>query len=158
MKNNINNRNSILQRFCIGCALTIIHLLSYGQQTEETKFSSFETDTTPSEYRLYSLTVKCMEQKAYAMWVVVEPDENALYVLEVSSDSINYKTIYVKRGFKSPHNIKLMYSFIDENPLPNTSYYRLKRLTPDGSDISEIVILNNNQSVLSVSTSISLAK
>jgi len=88
--------------------------------------------------------VKYLEGKAYAMWVVIEPDENSYYALERSADNINYETIHLKKGFKSPHNIELLNSFIDENPLSGTSYYRMKRLTLDKPVTSEVIVINHH--------------
>jgi len=102
--------------------------ISYGQLDQEIKKYSFDEEP-PLPYRFTSFTARHLEGKTYIMWTVIEPEQHSFFVLERSFDNKTYDPIYTKSGAKSPHNIELLYSYIDSTNLEDTVYYRVSRIS-----------------------------
>jgi len=120
-----------------------ISIFAYGQWAETPNNFSSDTDIL-NGYQLCSFTAKSVEAKTYLIWTTIDKNDNSLYILERSTDNIKFQTIYVKRGEKSPNNIKLMHSFIDKTTVAGIFYYRLKRVTTEGYATSETITINNS--------------
>lgn len=118
-----------------------ITLSCFGQQVKENEEYSFENKEV-TEYKLTSFKCRNLEGKVYIMWTVVESSNECVYVLERSTDNKKYYKIYSENGAKSPNNNELVNSFIDEKPLKNTSYYRVRRLIKGKETNSNIYVMN----------------
>ncbi|MBI2271485.1 MAG: hypothetical protein HYU69_14165 [Bacteroidetes bacterium] len=105
-------------------------------------------------YTLTSFKVKCIEGKAYVKWEVIEPNGESLYLLERSVDNHVFTPLYAKQSIESPGDNQLLHCFIDEYPLANESYYRIRRFNKEGIVISEVVkTVNNERSYAEISIS-----
>jgi hypothetical protein len=139
--------------------MSVLSTASYSQNN-----ASYSENENESEkkYQLSSFVVNCLEGKAYVKWEVLEPSNDCVYVLERSSDNKHYQPIFAKQGSASPGNIQLLHCFIDENPVAGSSYYRLRRLSKEGINVSTTVGIVNNGSrkynAMDESTALSFSK
>lgn len=147
---------TMFQQMFISIVIVVFPLFCFGQQVKSTEMYSFDQEAQQC-FKLNSFTVRCVEGKAYVMWVVVEPNANSYYILERSTDKANYEVVFAKKGTISPYNIELMYCFTDEQPLCGVSYYRLKRVRSDETTNSQELMVSYNPSNPEIKT-ISLAK
>lgn len=78
-------------------------------------------------------------------WETATEINNDFFTVERAADGINFSPILTKKGAGNSNEV-LMYSDIDQNPLPNISYYRLKQTDFDGKySYSNVVsIINKN--------------
>lgn len=114
----------------------------FAQQVKENEKFIFENNEV-GEYQLTSFKCKNMEGKVYIMWTVIESSNECVYILERSGDNNKYYKMYSEAGSKSPNNIALINSFIDEKPLSGTSYYRVRRLIQGKETSSNTYVMNN---------------
>jgi outer membrane protein OmpA-like peptidoglycan-associated protein len=118
--------------------------IGYGQLEQEIKKYSFDEEPT-LPYRFTSFTAKHLEGKTYIMWTVIEPEQHSFFVLERSFDNKTYDPIYTKSGAKSPHNIELLYSYVDSSDLDDTVYYRVSRISNHEEMKSKVVRVYNKR-------------
>ena len=79
---------------------------------------------------------------------MLENDDNINYILESSSDGENFQPLQRKEGFKSPNNKPLLYTYkIDINKAPTEVAYRIRRISPDGNEYSDILMTNNKNHI-----------
>lgn len=74
--------------------------------------------------------------KVYVNWLVQNEIKDGYYIIERSHDNKNFQTVGIKEGIGTRLPAKLLYSWIDAQPLKQASYYRLKQVGIDGSIIS----------------------
>ncbi len=134
--------NTIALRKIVLMMLFSFAISCFGQQVKENEKSIFENNET-GEYELISFKCKNLEGKVYIMWTVIESSNECVYVLERSNDNKKYYRIYSEKGAKSPTNLALVNSFIDEKPLDGTSYYRVRRLILGKETSSNTYVMNN---------------
>lgn len=87
---------------------------------------------SPLPISLQSFTLACSEGRVRADWTTASERNNAAFVLERSTNSIDWKTVTEVPG-AGDSNEPVSYQASDENPLPGTTYYRLVQRDYDGS-------------------------
>ena len=130
-----------LLREIILMILFSLALSAFGQRVQEDEQYSFGNKNV-DEYELTSFKCRSVEGKVYIMWIVLEPSNECIYVLERSGNNELYKPIQVFKGSKSPNKIELLNSFIDNKPLDGTSYYRVRRVTKENKITSNAYVVN----------------
>jgi hypothetical protein len=70
-------------------------------------------------------------KKAIAKWTTATEINNDFFEIEKSTDAINFESIGRVNGAGNS-NINLSHSFIDNDPILRTTYYRLKQVDYDG--------------------------
>jgi hypothetical protein len=114
-------------------------LMSFSQKIINPGETDMFADAGKS-FQLVSFTVKFIEGVSYAGWVVIEPANDCLYLLERSKDNKEYKVVFSKPGTKSPGNgIELYHCYKDESPYKGISYYRIRRISANGCVSSEVI-------------------
>jgi hypothetical protein len=75
-------------------------------------------------------------------WHTASEINNSHFDIERSEDGYTFEDIGTVKGYANSQTIK-PYTFIDQNPLKNISYYRLKQVDFDGAeDFSKVVTVN----------------
>jgi subtilisin-like proprotein convertase family protein len=92
--------------------------------------------------KLLNFTGNKVSDKNLLQWVVINDTESSLYVLERSSDGINFQAI---GSIPSEMvNYEHRYEFQDNNPGNGTKYYRIKTLGFENNhEYSKIIALNH---------------
>ena len=84
-------------------------------------------------------------------WATASEQNNSKFIIERSSDGINWPSIGEVIGVGNTKSIS-NYSFTDANPLDGTSYYRLLQIDIDGKGtLSKTVVVNTSGQLVSVS-------
>lgn len=98
--------------------------------------------TLPIE--LLSFDAKITSNKVNVAWVTATEKNNNYFVVERSTDAVNFKEISRVKGALNSDKI-LNYSVVDALPLEGISYYRLKQVDTDESfSYSQIKSVNFN--------------
>jgi hypothetical protein len=73
--------------------------------------------------------------KVYLNWVVKSNSEDCIYVVERSSDGIEYEPVGLKEGIGSP--LELLYSWVDTKPESGDTFYRIKQINEEGKLVAQ---------------------
>ncbi len=86
----------------------------------------------PLPIELLSFTAKYQDGKVLLKWATGSEINNDFFTLERSHDAVNAEAIGFVEGAGNSSQT-LHYNFVDHDPLPGISYYRLKQTDYDGS-------------------------
>ncbi|HWZ23213.1 MAG TPA: T9SS type A sorting domain-containing protein, partial [Cytophagaceae bacterium] len=113
--------------------------------------SDFSNCLVPLPVTIISFTAqKLNDHTAVLEWQTGNEKNNDYFIIERSSDGINFESIGTIKGAGSSTNF-LSYSFTDENPFQDINYYRLKQVDFNGqSENSVIRIVNFGASALAL--------
>lgn len=92
--------------------------------------SSVNCSLLPIELTDFYATIK--DKNVEINWETISELNSDYFIIERSSDGINFEPLSQMQSSKNSSQIK-QYNYIDENPLPNINYYRLKLIEKDGS-------------------------
>ena len=82
---------------------------------------------------LLSFTASCYLNSVDVQFSVLSQLNNDYFIIERSADAMNWELVGQLEGVEGGHsNTELDYTFVDDSPLPNLSYYRLKQVDYDG--------------------------
>lgn len=100
--------------------------------------------TTVLPVELASFTAKPLKNKNLVEWVTETEINNDYFVVESSSDMVNFNALSTIKGAGNSNNT-LMYQYVDGNPFGKVTYYRLRQVDFDGSiNYSKIVAVKSN--------------
>lgn len=113
---------------------------------------AYTVSTLPIE--LVSFNSNCINNKATLTWETSSETNNSYFNIEKSNDGVNWKKIGKLDGQGNSSTFK-KYSFIDNEKIIATSFYRLKQIDIDGSfTYSTIATIRNcNQKDIAISVS-----
>jgi len=98
----------------------------------------------------FDVKINFVDGKVYIMWNIPTENSEGLYKIERSFDVRNFKTVGVKffnnMNITGYNNSRLLYAYIDENPLQGTSYYRLSKASRNGLEVVSKIFPVNSQS------------
>jgi hypothetical protein len=73
--------------------------------------------------------------KVYLNWVAKSNSNDCIYVIERSTDDIEYEPIGLKEGIGSP--LELLYSWVDTKPIAGIAHYRIKQIDNEGRLVAQ---------------------
>ncbi|MBL0095799.1 MAG: hypothetical protein IPP46_04415 [Bacteroidetes bacterium] len=82
--------------------------------------------------------------KVFVSWTSKNETEDCVYVVERSGNGQEFQSVGVKEGIGS--EIELYYSWIDKTPPAGFAYYRVKKITKEGTQLYSSVSSVINQS------------
>ncbi|MBL7923488.1 MAG: hypothetical protein JNL88_04745 [Bacteroidia bacterium] len=82
--------------------------------------------------------------KVFVSWTSKNEQEDCVYVVERSADGREFQSVGIKEGIGS--DIELYYSWIDQAPPAGFAYYRVKKITKEGTQLYSSVSSVINQS------------
>jgi hypothetical protein len=82
---------------------------------------------------LKSFTARLSNGKVYLRWVTTSEQDNAAFAIERSGSNGSWSTISTVAGGGTTSGDKV-YEYVDENPLSNLNFYRLKQMDAGGRD------------------------
>jgi hypothetical protein len=123
------------------------------RRIQETNNNSvdFIVITNPFPVELMYFEVRKRSEKVELAWGTAVETNNDYFLVERSSDGVNYQSVGKVEGFGTSLE-RRNYTFTDENPLPGLAYYRLRQVDKDGAfEFSSVVsVLNRNEHILGV--------
>jgi hypothetical protein len=94
---------------------------------------------------IYNYNTVYNSGKVFVSWTSKNETEDCVYVVERSGDGISFQSVGIKEGIGT--DIELYYSWIDKTPPAGFSYYRVKKITKEGTQLYSAV-----NSVINVSS------
>ncbi len=88
---------------------------------------------TPLPVELTQFNVDCQNDNPKLSWTTESEINNDYFTIERSADAINFEPIAMVDG-SGNSSIIINYSWIDDNPISGTSYFRLKQTDYNGAD------------------------
>lgn len=80
----------------------------------------------------------------YFKFLILENSGNIAYVLESSTNGIDYRSLQIKEGFQSPKQTPLLYCYTEPLNKTENTYYRIKRVLSNGeSDYSQTLTIKS---------------
>jgi hypothetical protein len=96
-------------------------------------------DETPLPVEWLKLESNTIENQVYLYWYIASQQNNKEFVVERSEDLLNFEEIGLIKGHGTTNQL-IRYTYVDDNPLFGTAYYRIKQIDYDGkSDYSELI-------------------
>lgn len=93
---------------------------------------------------IHNYTATYNSGKVFVSWTSKNETADCLYIVERSKDGYGFESVGIKEGIGS--EIELYYSWIDKNPPAGFAYYRVKKITRDGTQMYSAVNAVINQS------------
>lgn len=93
------------------------------------------SSTNPLPIELLSFNAKCNNNDVTINWSTASETNNEYFTIERSNDGVTWVTLTTLPGAGNS-NTTLYYSYTDNNPLPGTSYYRLKQTDFSGQSVA----------------------
>jgi hypothetical protein len=72
-----------------------------------------------------------VEGKTYVRWMVENDRKDGVFIVERSDDGETFEALGFKDRVGTPQNVKLFYSFIDEEPPVGSAHYRVMQVGVD---------------------------
>lgn len=121
--------------YCSGDVSTCLSACLNACIAEENSFATF-----PVEFTFFE-ALKENESTVLLKWETATETNNSHFLVQRSSNGLSFETIGQLAGAGTSSS-KNYYRFTDQNPLPSTSYYRLKQIDFDESyDFSKVVAI-----------------
>lgn len=132
------------------CPSTNINCLlgtSSGQGVNSFGYGFTDPGTgSPLPIELIYFKAKVFERHVYLNWSTASEVNNEFFTIEKSINGVEWNEVN-KVGGSGNSSITNYYKFLDKNPYPGTSYYRLKQIDFDGNfSYSEIQSVSISQS------------
>lgn len=106
-------------------------LLERGKMTEDT------VNTFISFSPVY------VDGKTYVRWLVKNDKKDGLFIVERSEDGIEFEALGFKDRIGTQLLVNLFYSFVDDDPFPGQTHYRVMQVGADNTyKYSNIVKVN----------------
>jgi hypothetical protein len=94
---------------------------------------------------LANFDANCLNGQVKLDWSTLSEINNDYFTIEKSNDAINFEEVTTIDGAGNSRNV-ISYSWVDENPINGSAYYRLKQTDYDGeysySDLTTISCMN----------------
>jgi hypothetical protein len=133
----LSNNNSGAWRFITPSEVEVIpYAEGYYAEFEVSNFSEFWINplprlNPPPPLQLGDFTVTRVTNTALLQWSTYTESNTSQFIIERSTDSINYTAIGTVPASENS-NTKKHYRFTDEHPATGINYYRLKQTDKDG--------------------------
>ena len=104
------------------------------------KLAAQEATTTPimqstaysgQATSIFNYTTIYNSGKVFLNWTAKDEPADCIYIVERSSDGRQFESVGVKEGIGT--NVELFYSWMDQAPPAGFAYYRVKKITKDGT-------------------------
>ena len=74
-----------------------------------------------------------LDGKTYVRWLVKNDKKDGVFVVERSEDGIDFEALGFKDRVGTQLLVNLFYSYVDEEPLPGDSHYRIMQVGADNT-------------------------
>jgi len=87
-----------------------------------------------------------LDGKTYVRWLVKNDRKDGIFVVERSEDGTDFEALGFRDRVGTELTVNLFYSFVDEEPLPGTSLYRVMQVGADNTyKYSSVVKVKNEK-------------
>lgn len=100
--------------------------------------------SAPLAVKMIRFYAEPAEHEIRLRWLTSSETNNQLFIIERSSDGIHFMQIGEVAGSGNSNQVR-DYQFIDQQPLPAVSWYRLRQVDLDGKNTYSAVVMINRQ-------------
>lgn len=86
---------------------------------------------TQQATNIFNYTTIYNSGKVFLNWTAKDEPADCIYIVERSADGRQFESVGVKEGIGT--NVELFYSWMDQTPPAGFAYYRVKKITRDGT-------------------------
>lgn len=125
----IRNRAASNKLFTYALELILLYVLVFAAMSTFAQEPA-KAGSQPEKLEFVKQTVVYNSGKVYLNWVVRPNSDDCIYVIERSSDGVEYEPVGLKEGIGSP--LELLYSWVDTKPVAGNISYRIKQINNEG--------------------------
>ena len=104
---------------------------SFAQQNNQNSQMLLASNSAYSAGNISNYSSVYNSGKVFLNWTAKNEPSDCIYIVERSMDGKDYTSVGVKEGIGT--EIELFYSWMDETPPDGFAYYRVKKITKDGT-------------------------
>lgn len=125
--------------FLVETIVFLILIAAAGSSMAQTNPTTPMTSvaSTQSSMNIYNYNTVYNTGKVFVSWTSKNEPEDCVYVIERSGDGKDFQSVGVKEGIGA--EIELYYSWIDQTPPAGFAYYRVKKITKEGTQLYSAV-------------------
>ena len=138
----MKNNHSLIRCTLAAFSLLIVQSVSAQDMPERVRNIPGADNTPKMNIHNYNTTYN--SGKVFVSWTSKNETADCLYIVERSADGAAFESVGIKEGVGS--ELELYYSWIDKNPPAGFAYYRVKKITRDGTQLYSSVNAIINQS------------
>ncbi len=149
--------NITMQNLIIACALLLVTHVASAQQKMGSGLVGSASLIQDSYNPILSFSPVYNGGKTYVRWLVSNDEKDGIFIVERSTDGVEFEALGFKDRVGSPLCVNLFYSFVDEAPNPGQNYYRVMTVGTDQTyTYSDIIRVNTGVPEASNSTNAAL--
>jgi hypothetical protein len=124
------------------CLLMAATGIASGQEASTNQIALVSAHTT----NIYNYTTVYNSGKVFVNWTARQEPADCIYIVERSSDGRTFESVGVKEGIGT--DLELFYSWMDHTPPAGFAFYRVKKITKDGTQMysSTNTVINQGSS------------
>lgn len=135
--------NITMQNLIIACALLLVTHVASAQQKMGSGLVGSASLIQDSYNPILSFSPVYNGGKTYVRWLVSNDEKDGIFIVERSTDGVEFEALGFKDRVGSPLCVNLFYSFVDEAPNPGQNYYRVMTVGTDQTyTYSDIIRVN----------------
>jgi hypothetical protein len=104
--------------------------MANAQEAETKALMQASANSTQSS-NIFNYTTVYNSGKVFVNWTAKDEQADCIYIIERSGDGRQFESVGVKEGIGTP--MELFYSWMDHTPPAGFAYYRVKKITSDGT-------------------------
>lgn len=149
--------NITMKNLIIACALLLVTHVASAQQKMGSGLVGSASLIQDSYNPILSFSPVYNGGKTYVRWLVSNDEKDGIFIVERSTDGVEFEALGFKDRVGSPLCVNLFYSFVDEAPNPGQNYYRVMTVGTDQTyTYSDIIRVNTGVPEASNSTNAAL--
>lgn len=149
--------NITMKNLIIACALLLVTHVASAQQKMGSGLVGSASLIQDSYNPILSFSPVYNGGKTYVRWLVSNDEKDGIFIVERSTDGVEFEALGFKDRVGSPLCVNLFYSFVDEAPNPGENYYRVMTVGTDQTyTYSDIIRVNTGVPEASNSTNAAL--
>jgi hypothetical protein len=118
--------------------------VSAQTRAKSSAFADKENLTEDSLNTFISFSPVNLDGKTYVRWLVKNDKKQGIFIVERSEDGGDFEVLGFRDRVGTELTVNLFYSFVDEEPLPGTNFYRVMQVGADNTyKYSSIVKIKN---------------
>lgn len=103
---------------------------AFAQESTSTPMMQASADAQ-QQANIYNYTTIYNSGKVFVNWTAKDEPADCIYIVERSADGRKFESVGVKEGIGTP--LELFYSWLDHTPPAGFAYYRVKKITKEGT-------------------------
>lgn len=130
----IRTKGSSKKLFVYALELVLLYILVFAAMSTFAQEPAV-ANNQPGKLEFVKESIVFNTGKVYINWIARANSNDCIYVVERSTDGVEFEPVGLKEGIGSP--LELLYSWVDTKPASGTSQYRIKEIDNDGKLVAQ---------------------